>query len=101
VKKMKGQGREEEETEYTSRGHAAIKDNAAARPQQERQTPADTGRGRFGGPVADDLAENGVGTRPVLGVGGMFFVPGLFNQLAERVIVFRLPDESEKLVLFL
>jgi hypothetical protein len=31
----------------------------------------------------------------------MFFVPGLFDELAEGVIVFRLPDENEKLVLFL
>jgi hypothetical protein len=101
VKKMKGQGREEEETEYTGGGQAAIKDDAAARPQQDRQAPADAGRGRFGGAMADDLAENVVGPRPVLGIRGMFFVPGLFDELAEGVIVFRLPDENEKLVLFL
>jgi hypothetical protein len=55
---------------------------------------------RFGGATADDLPEDVFCAAPVLRIERMVFVPGLGDEPAEGIIVFRLQDECEQLLLF-
>jgi hypothetical protein len=59
------------------------------------------GRGRLGGALADDLTEDGIGAGLVLGIGGMFFIPGVGDKPAKVVIMFCLQDKGEEFFLFL